>query len=121
MFVQWEDRIFSVLGDCSFLAARFCYCYLIFYYVWAEPRLIVLLSKIMGGGGGCDAMIFAAANANFLANSGFWYLFWMLICVDAFYMRKPGKIPYVLVFNLRVPPRVGANRHVCITAFCLRC
>ena len=24
-------------------------------------------------------------------------------------------------FNLRVPPRVGANRHVCITAFCLRC
>ena len=24
-------------------------------------------------------------------------------------------------FNLRMPPRVGADRHVCITAFCLRC
>ena len=24
-------------------------------------------------------------------------------------------------FNSRVPPRVGANRHVCITAFWLRC
>ena len=49
MFVQREGRIFSVLGDASFLAARFCYCYLIFYYVWAEPRLIVLLAKIIGG------------------------------------------------------------------------
>ena len=46
-----------------FLAVRFCYCYLIFYYVWAEPLLTVLLSKIMGGG--CDAMIFAAAQAIF--------------------------------------------------------
>ena len=64
MFVQWEDRIFSVLGDCSFLAARFCYCYLIFYYVWAKPRLIVMLSKIMRGGG-CDAMIFAAEHKQF--------------------------------------------------------
>ena len=52
MFVQREGRIFSVLGVCSFLAARFCYyCYIIYYYVWAEPLLIVLLSKIMGGGG----------------------------------------------------------------------
>ena len=25
------------------------------------------------------------------------------------------------VLNLRVPPRVGANRRVCIAAFCLRC
>ena len=36
---------------CSCLAARFYYCYLTFYYVWAEPWLIMLLSKIMGGGG----------------------------------------------------------------------
>ena len=48
------------------------------------------------GGGGCDAMIFAAAQAVFLVNSGFWCLFWMLICVDALYLRKPGKTPYVL-------------------------
>ena len=49
MLVQRESRIFSVLGVCSFLAARFCCCYLIFYYDWANPLLIVLLSKIMGG------------------------------------------------------------------------
>ena len=49
--LRWEDRIFSVLEDCSFLAARLCYFYLIFYYAWVEPWLIVLLSKIMGGGG----------------------------------------------------------------------
>ena len=34
MLVQRGGRIFSVLGVCSFLAARLCYCYLIFYYVW---------------------------------------------------------------------------------------
>ena len=62
MLIQRGGRILSVLGVCSFLAARLCYCYLIFYYVWAEPRPIVLLSKIMRGGG-CDAMIFAAAQA----------------------------------------------------------
>ena len=64
MLVQREGRIFSVLGVYSFLAARFCYyCYLIFYYDWANPLLIVLLSKIMGGD--CDAMILAAAQAIF--------------------------------------------------------
>ena len=62
MLIQLGGRILSILGVCSFLAARFCYCYLIFYYVWEEP-LIVLLSKIMGGD--CDAMIFAAALAIF--------------------------------------------------------
>ena len=63
MLIQLGDRILSILGVCSFLAARFCYCYIIFYYVWAEPLLIVLLSKIMGGC--CDAMIFATAQAIF--------------------------------------------------------
>ena len=63
MLVQRGGRILSILGVCSFLAARLCYCYLIFYYVWAEPLLIVLLSKVMGGG--CDVMIFAAAQAIF--------------------------------------------------------
>ena len=63
MLVQRGGRIFSVLGVCSFLAARFCYCYLIFYYGWAKPLLIVLLSKIMGGD--CDAIILAAAQAIF--------------------------------------------------------
>ena len=63
MLVQREGRIFSVLGVCSFLAARFFYCYLISYLGWAEPLLVVLLSKIMGGD--CDAMILAAAQAIF--------------------------------------------------------
>ena len=63
MLVQRGGRIFSVLGVCSFLAARFCYCYLIFYYSWAKPLLIVLLSKIVRGD--CDAMILAAAQAIF--------------------------------------------------------
>ena len=63
MLVQREGRIFSVLRVCSFLAARLCYCYIIFYYGWAKPMLIVLLSKIMGGGD-CDDMILAAASAS---------------------------------------------------------
>ena len=63
MLVQRGSRIFSVLGVCSFLAARFCYCYLIFYYGWEKPLLVVLLSKIMGGD--CDAMILAAAQEIF--------------------------------------------------------
>ena len=151
MLIQRGGRILSILGVCSFLAARFCYCYLIFYYVWAEALLIVLLSKIMGED--CDAMIFAATQASF----------WptrvlgpcsvpMFVCVDAFYLRKhlrhstrnfwPTRVfgvcsecLFMLTrftcgnrgnsicpgFNLRVPPRVGANRHVCITAFGLRC
>ena len=36
------------------------------------------------------------STSNYLTNSGFWYLFLMFICVDAFYLRKPGKIPYEL-------------------------
>ena len=63
MLVQRGGRILSILGVCTFLAARFCYCYLIFYIGWAKPQLIVLLSKIMGGD--CDAMILAAAQAIF--------------------------------------------------------
>ena len=43
-------RILSILGIRSFLATRFYYCYTIFYYVWAEPRPVILLSKTMGGG-----------------------------------------------------------------------
>ena len=45
----------------------------------------------------CDAMIFAAAQA--------------------FFWSETGKNSICPGFNLRVPPRVGANRHVCITAF----
>ena len=35
--------------------------------------------------------------------------------------EETGENSICPVFNLRVPPRVGANRRVCITAFCLRC
>ena len=62
MLIQRGGRILSILGVCSFLAARFYCCHLTFYYVWAEPRLAVLLSKIMGGRGG-DAMIFAGESS----------------------------------------------------------
>ena len=64
MLVQRGGRIFSVLGVCSFLAVRFCYCYVIFYYGCAKPLLIVLLLKIMGGD--WDDMILTAAHAIFL-------------------------------------------------------
>ena len=111
MFVQREGRILSILGVCSCLAA---YCYLISYYVWAEPQLVMLLSKIMGGGLSCHDL--RRSTNNFLAD-----LFWMLIRVDVFSLRKPAGNSTCPVFNLRVPPRVGANRPVCITAFwCLR-
>ena len=63
MLVQRGGHILSILGVCSFLAARFCYCYIIFYYGWAKLQLIVLLSKIMGVD--CDAMILAAVQATF--------------------------------------------------------
>ena len=61
------------------------------------------------------------STSNFLVSSGFWYLFWILICGDAFHLRKLGKKSICPVFNLRMPPRVGANRCVGITALCLRC
>ena len=52
MLIQRGGRILSILGVvCSFLATRFYSYYLIFYSVWAEPRLLVLMSKTMGGGG----------------------------------------------------------------------
>ena len=70
----------------------------------------MLLSKIMGGGLSCHDL--RRSTSNFLAD-----LFWMLIHVDAFSLRKPGGNSTCPVFNLRVPPRVGANRRVCITAF----
>ena len=61
------------LGVCSFLAARFCYCYSTFYYSRAKPLLIVLLSKIMGGD--CDAMILAAAQAILWSTRGFLFIY----------------------------------------------
>ena len=70
----------------------------------------MLLSKIMGGGLSCHDL--RRITSNFLAD-----LFWMLIHVDAFSLRKPGGNSTCPVFNLRVPPRVGANRRVRITAF----
>ena len=112
---------------CSCLAARFYYCCIIFSYVWAEPRLIMLLSKIMGGGivmprsspqHDCDAMILAAAKAIF------WPARVFGICSECQFVKTRftcgnwGKFHIICpVFNLRVPPRVGANRRVCITAF----
>ena len=60
MFVQREGRIFSVLEVCSFLAARLCYCYLIFYYMVGQNRCWLYCYRKSWGGGGCDAMIFAA-------------------------------------------------------------
>ena len=75
-------------------------------------------SKIMGGGGGGDAMIFAAAQAIFWPTRVFGLCFGWLFVLTRFTCGNRGKF-HVLVFNLRVPPT--ANRHVCITAFCLRC
>ena len=66
--------------------------------------------KSWGGGLSCHDL--RRSTSNFLAD-----LFWMLIRVDAFSLRKPGGNSTCPVFNLRVPSRVGANRRVCITAF----
>ena len=38
-----------------------------------------------------------------------------------FHLRKSEENSMCPGFNLRAPPRVGANMHVCITAFYLRC
>ena len=43
------------------------------------------------------------------------YLCWRV------FPAKTGEISMCPGFHLRVPPRVGTNRHVCTTAFCLRC
>ena len=144
---------------CSFLATRFYSYYLIFYYVWAEPRLIMLLSKTMGGGivmpwsspqhdcdamlwyhdlrrstivmPCCDIMIFAAArlwchvvipwsspqHKQFSSQLVF-LVFVLNVCLCWRVLpAETGENSICPVFNFRVPPRVGANRRVCITAF----
>ena len=70
--------------------------------VGQKSQLLVLLSQIMGGD--CDAMILAAAQEMFwptrflvVVLDGY------LICIDAFYLRKLGKIPYVLVLTCGCP------------------
>ena len=63
------------------------------------------------GGGNCHAMIFAAARAIF------WPIcFGCLFVLTRFTYGNWGNSTCP-VFNLRVPPRVGANRCVRITAF----
>ena len=57
--VDSAGRSNSLYSRSSFFSSDpllFYYCSIIFYYVWAEPRPVVLLSKIMEGGG-CDAML----------------------------------------------------------------
>ena len=72
------------------------------------------------GGGGCDAMIFAAAQAILWPTRVSGICSGCLFVLTRFTCGNRGN-SICPVFNLRVPPRVGANRHVCITAFCLRC
>ena len=72
-------------------------------YGWTKPLLIVLLSKIMGGVGlWCHDL--RRSTSNFLANSGFWYLFRIFVFVDAFYLRKPGKKFHMSCFQLARAP-----------------
>ena len=91
MFIQRGGRIISVIEICSFLAARVCYCYNIFYCVWAEPQLNVY-QQSWGGGDKCHdlyAMMFAAAQGS-------------TICPD---------------FNLCVPTLVNADRDASMSWF----
>ena len=101
MLVQQGDRILSIRGVCSSLAARFCYCYVIFYYVWAEPLLIVLLSKIIGGD--CDAMIFAAAQAIFRPTRVFGVCSECLFVLTCFTCGNRGKF-HMFWFHLARAP-----------------
>ena len=101
MLIQRGGRIISILGVRSFLAARLHYCYLIFYYVWAEPLLIVLLSKIMGGD--CDAIIFAAAQAIFWPTRVFGICSECLFVLTRFACGNPGKF-HMSCFQLARAP-----------------
>ena len=101
MLVHREGRIFSVLGVSYFLAARFCYCYIFFYPRWAEPLLIVLLSKIMGGD--CEAMILAAAQAMFWPTRVFGVYSGCLFVLTRFTCGNRGKL-YMSWFQLARAP-----------------
>ena len=63
-------------------------------------------------GGDCDVMILAAVQATFWSTRGGLCLFLMFVCDNAFYLRKSEKNFMCPGFNLRVPPGVGANRHM---------
>ena len=68
----------------------------------------------------CDAMIFAAAQEIFWPTRVLVFVLNVCLCCRVL-PAETGETSICPGFNLRVPPRVGANRHVCITAFCLRC
>ena len=110
---------------CSCLATRFYYCCLIFSYVWAEPRLTILLSKVMGGGLPCHdlrrstiVMPWSSPQQNqFSGQLGFLVFVLNVSLWRRVLPAETGENSICPVFNLRVPPRVGANRRVCTTVF----
>ena len=71
-------------------------------------------------GGDCDAMMFAAAQAIFWPTRVFGVSSECLFVLTRI-PAETGENSICPGFNLRMPPRVGANRRVCITAFYLRC
>ncbi|CAN0373167.1 unnamed protein product, partial [Ascophyllum nodosum] len=77
-----------------------------FYYVWAEPRPVVLLSKIMGGVvmPCCDTMInLRRSTSNFLANSGFWCFSECLLMLTRLTCENRGKL-HLSCFQLARAP-----------------
>ena len=113
---SFQNR-FSLLWQPCFLGLIFVYRFSISLKVGADDFLCCYIRhlKIMGGGD-CDATILAAVQATF-----FWPIRVFGVCslclfVLARFTCENRGIPCVLRtgFNLCVPPRVGADRHVCI-------
>ena len=89
MLVQRGGRIFYVLG----------------VFKQPVPATVTIFSTIWLGktvadctanenhGRGLLCHDLRRSTSNYLANSGLL----VFVCVDAFYLRKPGKIPYVLI------------------------
>ena len=100
MLIQRGERIFSILGVRSFLAARLYYCYLVFSSVWAEPRLIVLLSKIIGGGLWCHDL---RRSTSFWPTRVFCFCSWCLFMLTRFTCRNREKF-YMSCFQLTRAP-----------------
>ena len=106
MLIQRGGRTLSVLGVC-FSSDPLLLLLSYFYYVSAEPRPVVLLSKIMGGGRVvmpcCDTMIFAAAQAIFLTTRVFGICSECLLMLTRLTCGNRGKL-HLTCFHLARAP-----------------
>ena len=110
MLIQRGGRILSILE--FVLVSQPASTVVILFFLLCLGRTAADYAAVENyGGGDCDAMIFAAAQT----------IFWPICFGCLFVLTRficGNWANYICpVFNLRVPPRVGANRRVRITAF----